>query len=216
MDTPHREKLTSLLFALIRNPGDALPWASHLPCWGRLPLDLGLPWFSYGAIRYLQNWLKPGHCAFEFGSGGSTVFLARRVRQVYSVENDLGWQKRVAAKLAEENLSNAIVEYHDLVDDSRMAFENSRFSQRIAAQSWDVVVVDCYCGFQAARYGVIRPAAMELARQHTKIGGIVILDDSWMYPEQLAPRPGWEVTDFLGCGPARVGTTSTAVFRRVA
>jgi hypothetical protein len=45
-------------------------------------LDLGLPWLTPGAIRWLAANLKPTDCVLELGSGGSTVFFATRCKVV--------------------------------------------------------------------------------------------------------------------------------------
>lgn len=200
--------------ALLRAPRDVPAYLRHLPCWGRRPADLQLPWFSYGAIRFLDRWLRRSHRVFEFGSGGSTFFFAHRAGQVLSVENDAQWHALVSQLLARRSLANATVELHPLADDHAATFRRSTFAQRIRAGLWDLIAIDCHCGFQAATYGVIRPAALDLAMEQLGPGGIIVLDDSWMYPELLAPRSGWKVIDYRGCGPARYGVTSTAIFER--
>lgn len=215
MDTSYVQKVAALAGALLTAPREFPRYVAHLPLWRRQPLDLGLPWFSYGAIRYLEAHLRREHDVFEYGSGGSSVFFARRARRVLSVEQDAGWHAVVRARAAQLQLANLECELHPLANDSLEAFRASRFSQRIQSSTWDVVVVDCYCGYAAAPYGLIRPAAFADALASVRPGGIVVLDDSWMYPELLQPPAGWEVTDFRGTGPCRYGVTSTAIFRRL-
>lgn len=50
-----------------------------------------LPWLPYLAIDYLDHWLKPEMTAFEWGAGGSTGWLAQRVKQVVTVEHNPQW-----------------------------------------------------------------------------------------------------------------------------
>src|SRR3981081_59638 len=45
---------------------------------GKTPLDLELPWFSYAAIDFLEDFLQPHMTVCEYGSGGSTLFFSRR------------------------------------------------------------------------------------------------------------------------------------------
>jgi hypothetical protein len=214
MDTTYSQKLLLLAQSLASAPADLPAYVAHWPAWGRRPTDLELPWFSYGAIRYLKNHLRATDRVFEFGSGGSTFFFARRTAAVLSVENDPSWQLLVSDLLRTRGLANASCELQPLRDDSLAAFGESPFSQRIRSGRWNVVIVDCHCGFQAGRYGLIRQAAVALAREQVEPGGFIVLDDSWMYPEALLPQPGWEVTDYRGVGPYRYGVTSTAIIRR--
>src|SRR5215470_9498452 len=62
---------------------------------GKTPLDLEVPWFSYAAIDFLDTFLKPNMTVCEYGSGGSTVFFARRVRSVFSIEDNSKWHELV-------------------------------------------------------------------------------------------------------------------------
>jgi hypothetical protein len=49
-----------------------------------------LPWLTYPAIRHLDDCLS-GRRLFEYGSGTSTKWYARRCSQVVSVENNRDW-----------------------------------------------------------------------------------------------------------------------------
>ncbi len=58
-------------------------WAPRVPSgsWQpgatlRVLLDEGLPWITFPAMRWLHGHLRPSMSVFEWGSGGSTVFLA--------------------------------------------------------------------------------------------------------------------------------------------
>lgn len=215
MDTTYPQKFFALCRALASSPRDIPAYLRHLPCWRRQPADLELPWFSYGAIRFLKSWLRPTHRVFEYGSGGSTLFFAPRVETVLAVENDAGWQARVAEHIRVRGLRNASVEFHPLANDELATFMASSFANRIRSGTWDVVVVDCHPGFYASRYGYIRPAAVELAMEQLNPHGIIVLDDCWMYPEQIKPRAGWQITVYGGCGPARYGVTATAVLQKL-
>ena len=73
-----------------RDPGQlkfALAWiSSWLP--GRTPLKDGAPYVTFRAMEWLEGYLTPEVSVFEYGSGGSTVYLAKRVKTVVSVEHD--------------------------------------------------------------------------------------------------------------------------------
>jgi hypothetical protein len=50
-----------------------------------------IPWWSYGVIDFVDERLAKTMSVLEFGSGGSTVWLAARVSEVVTVENDPEW-----------------------------------------------------------------------------------------------------------------------------
>jgi hypothetical protein len=68
----------------------------------RLPVDAHgepLPWYSYAAIHFLEKRLPEGLAVFEFGSGYSTIWWARRSRVVHACEHDAGWYGKVSTLL---------------------------------------------------------------------------------------------------------------------
>src|SRR6185436_12325922 len=72
---------------------------------GKSPLDLQIPWFSYAAIDFLEKHLREDMSVCEYGSGGSTIFFAKRTKSVFSIENDPQWFQRVSDRLRTEALS---------------------------------------------------------------------------------------------------------------
>jgi hypothetical protein len=65
-----------------------------------------LPWLTRTANTFLETYLQPGDCGWEFGSGKSTIWFAKRVKHLVSVEHDPGWFKRVSAMLDANELTN--------------------------------------------------------------------------------------------------------------
>src|SRR5438128_557439 len=53
------------------------------------------PWLGYRAVRRLRTLLQPEWNALEFGSGMSSLFLAKRCKTVVSIESDKEWHGRV-------------------------------------------------------------------------------------------------------------------------
>jgi len=205
-------KLSTLIRAAGRSPRDTVRWLQHLPCWHRSLMTLELPWFSYGAIRFLDAWLKPHHAVFEYGGGGSSVFLARRAGEVLTMESDLSWHAEIERAAAERGLRNIRCEYFDLGDHNAAQFRDNPFFHRIRGRRWDVVVIDCYCGFATSPTGLLRPYAFELAREFLAPNGIIVLDDYWMFPELLHPCEEFQLHLFRGLGPCNYGIKTTAIF----
>ncbi len=68
------------------------------------------PWTSQASIRILKTLLHNKMIGFEYGSGNSTVFLARRLGHLTSVEHHETWHKKVQNNLKAYGISN--IDYH--------------------------------------------------------------------------------------------------------
>jgi hypothetical protein len=80
-------------------------WYSHLD--GRnTPLADEVPWLTFAAIRRLKHILLPNMRVFEYGSGGSTLFFARRAASVVTIEHDPQWGQKVATALVARRYAN--------------------------------------------------------------------------------------------------------------
>jgi predicted O-methyltransferase YrrM len=213
MDGNHIQRLLRLAAALGRRPWKLVPYLHHLPLWRRSPIDLELPWFSYGAIDYLARTIKPDFRVFEFGSGGSTLFFARRAAQVVCVENDANWHRRVQEQVCRADLTNVDCQLHSFGDLEAANYKSLSYFDSLESGRFDLIVVDGFCGFGTGQHGKLRPYAFAQACAAVKRPGIVVLDDFWMFPEVLLMGNTAIHDVFQGVGPCRYGVTSTAVFR---
>lgn len=175
------------------------------------PIASGLPWFTFGAIDFLAAWLKPSHAAFEYGSGGSTLFFAARAASVDSVEHNERWRLRVQGELLKRGHANARIHFHAAgreppLDDSGYC--------RALDRPFDVVAVDGWalgkCNADDRRAVQSRAACFARAEQFARPGSIVVLDDAWFLPD-LKHRAR-ERLSFRGLGPWRLGASATDVF----
>lgn len=145
------------------------------------------PYLTSGAINWLNSFLKPHMHAFEWGSGGSTIFIASRVKLSFSVEHDKNWYKKILQTLLEkeyfnchylllENLANTYITYIDYFPDN----------------FFDFILVD----------GRNRNICIAHALNKVKQGGRLMLDNSDR--ENYAPGrkllQDWQRRDFRGCG----------------
>jgi len=64
---------------------------------------LDVPWWTYKAIDEVEAWLTARHDvrAFEWGSGASTIWLAKRAAEVHSVEHHAGFGRMIQEQLAD-------------------------------------------------------------------------------------------------------------------
>jgi hypothetical protein len=126
---------------------------------GQLPV---LPWIPYPALRRLEEIIQPGWCVLESGSGNSTIWLARRVSRIRSVESDPLWYARVSWAL---HATPATVDYR-YVDSDRSPEQYWEIETDEQAR-YDLVIVD----------GLFREACTNCAIQAVRPGGYIYLDN---------------------------------------
>lgn len=70
------------------------------------PVQDELPWVTFSAIKFLEKTLTKEMIVYEFGSGGSTLFFSKRVKQIYSVEHDRKWFLTVSNAIQNKGYTN--------------------------------------------------------------------------------------------------------------
>lgn len=208
------EHIRAMPGALIRNPAslrDAPEWAMSLSR-GRNPLDDGRPWLPFTARRWLCEHLDDESKVFEYGSGGSTLFLARISSRVTSVEHDPEWFALVARALAATGLDSyrhilhqpqpgAVGSDDGQYRSGRSEFAGQTFERYVASidmhpdRSLDLVIVD----------GRARLACMERCLPKIREGGHLMLDNSERdeYLPAFSRLAAYRRTDFEGLAPYR-------------
>jgi predicted O-methyltransferase YrrM len=168
---------------------------------------------SYGVIDFLSKALHSHQAVFEFGSGGSSLFFARRVKRVVSVENDAVWHGIVTAAASQRGITNLDCQFHPIDPTKPETFAGLSYFQTLVAGEFDIVVIDGFCDYGNARNGTLRQIAFDHAISRVRPGGLIIVDDIWMFPELVARSAPDRVRLFVSPGPCRYGVTSTAVFQ---
>ena len=144
-------------------------------------------WIPIKAQAWIQRWFRPEHVGFEFGSGGSTLWLGQRVRSLISVEHKQLWFDRVSSRIKKLQLTNVNLLYQpnlQLYPKTILTYPERCF---------DFIFVD----------GRRRVRCVEYSRPHVKPGGLLILDNSERprYREAFKLLKGWPRHDFKGEGP---------------
>jgi predicted O-methyltransferase YrrM len=147
---------------------------------------LDVPWWTYRAIDAVTDFLdaRPGTRVFEYGSGASTIWLARRAGQVTSVEHHAGWHDRMVAALAARNdlcpVALQLVEPDATPASDRLYLSDKagEKGQSFAAYAraiegdpgalYDLIVID----------GRARNACLAHAAAHLAPGGMIVFDNS--------------------------------------
>jgi hypothetical protein len=144
-------------------------------------IALDLPWWSMQAMDEVDAFLRahPGARVFEYGSGASTVWLAKRAGSVVSVEHDEHWAGEVRDRLAgHANVELRVVPPDDSYVDERYAsakrgwqsrtFRNYAHAIEDEEGKFDLIVVD----------GRARSACLEVARSAVMKEGMILFDNS--------------------------------------
>ena len=206
------EKGTRLIGNLLSNPQYA-PGYLLTNCLKKTPLDIELPWFSYAAIEFLEAFLRPQMFVFEYGTGGSTLFFGRKVRTVTSSEDNIAWLDKVKKRVTQTGLANVVLQHRQFDANNPVHFESSEYLHSIPEPGFDVIVVDGTEKFFGQKDApLVRPACFRHAENFIKPGGIIVVDDSWYYPELRHANRAKECRIFKSVGPCRLGVTSTDIF----
>lgn len=206
----NRQRVTKLFAALISSPTVLPRYVAHLPAWKRPPLASGQPWWSYGAIDFLATRITPNMTVFEFGTGGSTIFLARRCRALSCVENHPMWYGAVQKRLREKELSNCTITLCPLPTANSPASWEHYLSG--LSKPYDVIVIDGFDPVEFGKEGTYRKVCFARAEEIVRPGGFIVVDDSWRYTSLRSSNRATSVHVFEGVGPCRVGVTSTDVY----
>lgn len=201
------EKVCRLAGDLAAHPAHLKQYVADNVLHHRTPLELELPWFSYAAIDFLEDHLRPEMTVCEYGSGGSTVFFAKCVRSVYSIEDNSKWFELVTRRLEEMKIYNAEIHLHPFDFKNPAGFEKSAYLHAVPERPFDIYVID-----GSEEWDQVRPVCFQHVEERIKPGGIIIVDDSWRYPELRKRNRAREVKIFQSAGPYRPGVTSTDVF----
>lgn len=154
---------------------------------------------------------------YEYGSGGSTLFFAQRVREVISCEHDSAWAKQVSNALGElrcENFTLKVCEpiFDDAATEKELsdldacvsgspAYKGYQFQDYVhsidqyPSEWFDIILVD----------GRSRPSCCKQSISKLKPEGYIVLDNAEreQYSEchALFQQQGYLKQDFYGPGP---------------
>ncbi len=167
----------------------------------RLPIDKhgkALPWFTYGAIHFLEPKLNKNFRVFEYGSGNSTMWFSKKVASITSVEHDEKWFHSMKSKfLAFSNISY-----------SNQSIANTSYSDEILSyeREFDIIVLDGRQRVQCAKNSL----------KALKDSGVIIWDNAdrakYQKGYDFLLSKGFKRIDFYGTGPISAHSWSTAIF----
>jgi hypothetical protein len=72
------------------------------------------PWLTADAVRALESLLGKSDVGFEWGTGRSTLWFARRVKKITSVDHDRIWHEKITAQARDLGLDNVETVWHEV------------------------------------------------------------------------------------------------------
>lgn len=182
---------------------------------------LDVCWWTFAAQDAVAAHLaaRPGARVFEYGSGASTVWLARRGAEVHSVEHDLGWAEAMRMQVAD--LPN--VHLHAVAPtrrrsataeapSGRRGYADADFADYVRAiddvpGTFDLIVID----------GRSRAACLDHAQERLAPDGLIVFDDPHRARYRAAIAScGLDVEHVRGLKPCLPYRDGTALLRRSA
>jgi predicted O-methyltransferase YrrM len=135
------------------------------------------------------------------------LFFARRVKSVFSIEDNPEWFERVSRRLEQEGIKNVTTKLFPFDFKNPVGFENSAYLHAMPEERFDVIVVD-----GSEEWNQVRPICFGKAESRINEGGIIVVDDSWRYPALRQNHHARSFKIFQSVGPCRPGVTSTDIF----
>ena len=119
-----------------------------------------IPWWTYSFNDFFIPKLNSNLEVFEYGSGNSTIFLSKKVKNIISIEHNKEWFEKMKSKICKNvNLKFIPLDKYEGEYSKAILKENKYF---------DVIIID----------GRDRVNCVINAIKRLKQDGIIILDDS--------------------------------------
>lgn len=185
--------------------------------------EKGLPWISYGSLKFLEKKINKEMKVFEFGSGGSTIYFSKNVNQVVSVEHNQEWYNLLKMKLNELGVSNVKLDLippekvnnlisYPIISQSSPIWKNYDFTKYVHSINsyennyFDLIVVD----------GRVRIECLQISLNKLKSGGYLLFDNSERerYQNELSKLNSWIVYRNYGPVVQEYSFSETTIFKK--
>lgn len=195
-----------------------------------LDVKTHIPWIVYDAKEWMDELLNNEMKVFEWGSGGSTLYFAKKVKEVVSVEHNKTWFDNVQHSITKNNINNCkyyLIEPEFSIfakflpyissayvsrtfkEHEKMSFKN--YVKKIDSfpdEYFDLIFVD-----GRSRVSCIDHAVKKIKKK----GGFLVLDNSEreLYLSLTKKLNKFERIDFFGNGPYIEDVWQTSIWKIV-
>ena len=152
-----------------------------------------IPWYTYPAIEYIKQLDFSDKTVFEYGSGNSTIFWAKRCRYLFSIEDNQEWYDKMNVKLPEN------VEY-------KLFKEKQKYIESIhnCPDGLDLIIIDGNHRYECA---------VEALKKINGDGFIILDNSDWHQKTSKLLRDADLIEiDMSGFGPINGYTWTTSFF----
>jgi predicted O-methyltransferase YrrM len=119
------------------------------------------PWYTRESINLLETMLKPDFICYEWGSGNSTIWIARRVKHLTSMETKGKWFRWASRRMDELKIGNVSLQQEEQP-------AHIEHIKTFPDEHFDAIFVD----------GRDRNRCIENSIEKLKSGGFLLLDNS--------------------------------------
>lgn len=202
--------------------------------------DTITPWFTYPALDFLGDILKPESNVFEYGAGLSSIFFNCNAKKVVSVEHDANWARKILALNSKCDIRVREINYKSNVDFKNIMkrYQEHKFNEPLRPSSrrsdHDILHGLLTSGFEGyvaelltephksfdiiVVDGMARQLCGFIAADVIADDGIIILDNSdrWQYNslQRYLIEQGFGRIDFWGPGAVNTFTWCTSFFSK--
>jgi len=156
-----------------------------------------VPWMNYPFVEFIRKRLTKEMSVFEYGCGYSTMFYAKYVNHITSVESDREWYEKIKAEIP----SNSTLIYQEKDEDGKYCRIINTTEKK-----YDIIIID----------GKDRNNCAVQALGNLKGKGIIVFDDSHFpklkegieYLEKIFNKK----IEFEGLKPTGKGIDKTTIF----
>ncbi|NOX17184.1 MAG: class I SAM-dependent methyltransferase [Chlorobi bacterium] len=158
-----------------------------------------IPWNTYPFLSFIEPRLKSDFEVFEYGSGNSTIWYAKKVSSIIAVEHDKEWYD----KIKETMPKNAEIILSSESDSGIYAGEISKRGKR-----FHIIIVD----------GIFRNESLSASFDYLRDDGVIVFDDAerddYIKSFELLKEKGFRRIDFRGMRGITSIANATAIFYR--
>ncbi len=148
-----------------------------------------VPWLTFKSRVWLEKYLKSDMSIFEYGSGGSSIFISKKTKEIFSIEHNKEWYQIISKEIENQHIGNCklllIEPERDLFNredysnpnnylSSSPIYRKMNFRRYVLSiddfpdDYFDMVIVD----------GRARNSCIANSMPKIKSGGYLLLDDS--------------------------------------
>lgn len=183
-------------------------------------IALDTPWWTYHAIDLVEthlNSLNNQASVFEYGSGASTLWLAKRCQSIISIEHDAQWHEQILQH-TQDKQNILLLHYPPNILQSNQPGTYSSIKQPFLDfqsyiesilhfdRKFDVIIIDGRC----------RSQCLSLAIEKINKNGIIVFDNSNRERyRHCFSQPKIEVTRCFGRVPGSPFRSETAILKKI-